>query len=167
MQKHKDSHLDHDLSPQVVDYIMTRFADKDAFFIETFELPEELGTVPCGLYGPLVGDAPVPDFVPACGVCSPCMFYGAGTLLCHVLRQGAHMERRGEREYKSRVVYKPARPSRQVTVIAGPHDGLPCVLFTAFGGPLTPKEPNDPTLAPDKREESEKFWREHALVQIS
>lgn len=140
MQKHKDSHLDHGLSPAVVDYIMARFAERDAFFLETFELPPELGTVPCGLYGPVMGD-------------------DAMLVADMVLRQ-----RRGDRAYESNVVRAPSRPTRTVTVIAGPHDGLACVLFTAFGGPVTPKEPGDPTLAPDKVDESTKFWSVHALA---
>jgi hypothetical protein len=51
---------------------------------------------------------------------------------------------RGERTWKSRTVTldKP-RSSRLVTVIAGPHDGEPCVLFTAYGGPTAPREPAD------------------------
>jgi hypothetical protein len=147
MQQHKESHLDHGLSPAVVDYIFKRFADRQAFFIETFELPEEYGTVPCGLYGPAMGDGPIMDLHTES---SP---YWA-----------PYYAKRGNREYASRVINKGARPTRMVTVIAGPHEEHACILYTAFGGPITPKEPNDPTLAPDKREESEKFWREHALV---
>jgi hypothetical protein len=41
----------------------------------------------------------------------------------------------------------------------------PCMLYTAFGGPLAPKEPGDPTLKDSEREESEKFWSQHALVE--
>lgn len=53
------------------------------------------------------------------------------------------------------------RQVRTVTVIAGPHDGQPCVLFTAFGGPLAPQEPGDPGCKdPDA---SRAFWAEHAL----
>lgn len=141
MIKHKESHLDHGLSPAVVDYIMTRFADRAAFFIETFELPVELGTVPCGLYGPIMGDGPITD---------DCPFL--------------HEEKRGNREYTSRGIKTDTRQVRTVTVIAGPHEEHACILYTAFGGPITPKEPNDPTLAPDKLDESRKFWSEHALA---
>jgi hypothetical protein len=138
MLKHKDSHLDHGLSPEVVDHIFERFTGRrEGFFIETFELPPELGTVPCGLFGPVMGDAPITN---------------------------AAMVIRGNRTHVSRVLNAAPRPTRTVTVIAGPHDGFPCVLYTAFGGPSTPKEPNDPTLAEDKREESAKFWSEHALA---
>lgn len=41
-------------------------------------------------------------------------------------------------------------------------DQLNC--YTAFGGPLAPKEPGDPTLKPEERAKSEAFWREHALA---
>jgi hypothetical protein len=37
-----------------------------------------------------------------------------------------------------------------------------CILFTAFGGPPTPQEPDDPTCKDP--EASEKFWSEHALT---
>ncbi len=35
----------------------------------------------------------------------------------------------------SRLVDHALRPTRFVTVIAGPHDGHACVLYFAFGGP--------------------------------
>jgi hypothetical protein len=38
-----------------------------------------------------------------------------------------------------------------------------CILYTAFGGPLTPKEPGDATLSGEERQESFKFWSQHAL----
>jgi hypothetical protein len=184
MIKHKDSHLDHALTEAQVNHILERFAQKDSFFIETFELPEDLGTVPCGLFGPTVGDKPVhEDFV----------FYAS----------------RGARAYKSRLIDELARPTRTVTVIGGGHDERvdegtpgavrkyltdatpiwvithPCVLFTAFGGPLAPKEVGDlraqcaavkadtglddllkaQQLAQleQKLVESTNFWGEHAL----
>lgn len=137
MIKHEDSHLDHGLTADQVAHIFARFADRSEFFIETFELPEELGTVPCGLYGPAMGDQPIVV---------------------------AFRQRRGTRQHESRLVAAPTRPTRTVTVIAGPHADLPCVLFTAFGGPLTPKEDADPTLRDDERAASEAFWSEHALA---
>lgn len=131
-----DSHLDHGLSPSHISFLSGLFAGRDAFFIETVTLPDDLGPVPCALFGPIMGDAPITE---------------------------ARMECRGTREYTSRVIVSSPRMVRTVTVIAGPHNGLPCILYTAFGGALSPKEPNDPTLAPDKREESEAFWKVHAL----
>lgn len=116
MKKLADSHLDHSLDDKQIEHIFERFANRTAFFIETFELPEELGTVPCGLHGPLMDDPPVLD---------------------------ARLGMRGTRTYPSRLVQRPTRQTRKVTVIAGPHDGYDCVLYTAFGGPLTPKEPGE------------------------
>lgn len=136
MIKHADSHLDHGLTPAQVDHILNRFGDRIAFFIETFELPLELGFVQCGLYGPAMGDAPVSD-------------------------DDVMLDKRKGREWESRFVTEPTRPTRTMTVIAGPHLGHPCVLFTAFGGPLAPQEPGDPDCK--DLEASQKFWSEHAL----
>jgi hypothetical protein len=149
MQRHKDSHLDHSLTAEQVAFLLKVFADRTAFFIETIELPEHLGTVPCGLYGPIMGDAPIED-------------------------RWVEQRRRPPREYTSRVLARHEYPGgfpgpqaavrqvRQVTVIAGPHDGLPCVLYTAYGGPCAPQEPNDPGCR--DRAASEAFWSQHALV---
>jgi hypothetical protein len=139
MEIHKDSHLDHGLSSEQLLYIINKFTGRTGFFIETIQLPTTLGSVDCGLYGPTMGDDPVPAIAVA-------------------------YAKRVPREYTSRVIVKPARKTQLVTVIAGPHDNLPCVLYTAFGGPKTPKEPNDPTLKPEEREESIAFWAEHALA---
>ncbi len=136
LEKHADSHLDHNLTAAQLDAILVLFADKDAFFVATVELPSELGTVPCGLHGPLIGDPPVPE--------------------TEVTR-----EARGVRAWTSRLVDRSPRPTRLVTVIAGPHDGRPCVVYTVFGGPISPQEPGDPTCK--DLAASEAFWREHAL----
>lgn len=134
-----DSHVDHGLTPAQVDYLSKRFADRKAFFIESIDLPEDLGTVPCGLYGPIMGDAPVPE--------------------AEVVYQ-----KRGARKHESRMVKRPLRPCRTVTVVAGPHNGEACVLYTAFGGPRTPKEPRDETVTPEERDFCTKVWAEHALA---
>lgn len=141
MKLHAESHLDHGLSQAVVDHLLEKFADRSAFFIETVTLPPELGEVPSGLYGPEAGDPPVPE-------------------------SDVHYALRGARTYTSRLIRRPGRTTRQVTVIAGPHDGLPCVLYTAFGGPQTPQEPGDPELPEAKREASQKFWAQHALASV-
>lgn len=181
MIKHADSHVDHGLTEAQIAYLLQRFADRNAFFIETIELPLELGEAPCGLYGPTMGDPPVAD---------------------HEVTR----ESRGTRTWTSRLVARPPRPTRKVTVIAGPHeepcttcrgnlahlvdrepDPHPviaaslgpwvgcdhcdsqgvlkhaCVLYTAFGGPLTPQEPGDPGCK--DLEASWRFWREHALAR--
>jgi hypothetical protein len=133
------SHLDHGLTEAQVAHIGQRFAERDSFFIETFELPEELGTVPCGIHGPIMGDAPVDE--------------------AEVTYQV-----RGERLFSSRMIAKEERKVRTVTVIAGPHEDQACVLFTAFGGPLAPREPEDVSIPSDEeRAKSRAFWAQHAL----
>ncbi len=151
MKKHTESHLDHNLTDAQIAFVLARFADRAAFFIEAVTLPDELGTVPCDLHGPLTGDPPVPE--------------------AEVARA-----KRGSRAWTSRLVERPAKPSRVVTVIAGPHEetcprcagsgvwyglAIPpdnpwecrdcvggklkhaCILYTCYGGPLAPQEPGD------------------------
>lgn len=139
MKLHADSHVDHGISLELQGHLLERFAGKSAFFIAQVDIPAEYGPAQCGLYGPTMGDAPVAE--------------------SEVTRVA-----RGNRAYTSRIVARPQRPVRSVTVIAGPHDGEPCVVYTMFGGPLAPKEPDDPTLAPEDRDRSIEFWREHALA---
>lgn len=134
MKRIPESHLDHGLTAAQIDYVFERFADRVGFFVGTCELPAELGTVPCGLHGPLMGDAPVTD---------------------------AELTPRAGRAWPSRLVDHPPRPTRLVTVIAGPHEGEPCALYTAFGGPLAPQEPGDPNCRDVAA--SETFWAVHAL----
>jgi hypothetical protein len=138
MIKHQASHVDHGLTEAQFSYLLDHFADRDSFFIETLTLPRELGTVPCGLYGPLMGD-------PSIGETE--VTYG----------------RRGDRAWESRLVDLPPRQQHEVTVIAGPHDGQACVLYTAFGGPPAPQEPGDPGCKDPTA--SATFWREHALAR--
>lgn len=137
----KDSHIDHSLTQAQLDHITTRFAGRTAFFIETFELPSSAGTVPCGLYGPSMGDSPVDD---------------AGDL-------EVHWDFRGDRKWKSRLIAAPTRPTQLVTVIAGPHDAEPCVMYTAFGGPCAPQEPGDPGCRDFAA--SVDYWLDHALAR--
>lgn len=184
MKLHKESHVDHGLTEAQVAHLLERFADREAFFIETTELPTELGAAPCDLFGPLVGDEPVPE------------------------SEVTYMAR-GARAWKSRTIAVAyPRTSRKVTVIAGPHDeacdpahhwpkqcilceGIgkvhhACILFTAYGGPLAPREPGDLEseiehvrgLAPSpghftlladldrKLAASRAFWSEHALITL-
>lgn len=139
MIRHADSHLDHALTEAQIAHVLEKFATREGFFHESIELPEDLGTVPCGLHGPSVGDEPIVE-IPDGEV---------------------SYERRGDRAWRSRIVDRPARPTRLLTVIAGPHEGLPCVLYTAFGGPTAPQEPGDPDCRDP--EASRQFWAVHAL----
>lgn len=140
LKLHSESHLDHSLTKPQIEHLLALFKDRDGFFIETVTLPENLGTVPCGLFGPLVGDVTVPE--------SEVIY-----------------ERRGNRPQVSRLVNRQPRPTRQVSVIAGPYREETCVLYTAFGGPVAPFEPGDPALKEADREKSLAFWKEHALAK--
>lgn len=139
LEIHAESHLDHALTPAHVSWLLKEFEGKQGFFIASLEIPADLGPLPCGLYGPLVGDPPVPEAE---------VTYAA----------------RGTRTWPSRLSRFAIRESRMVTVIAGPHDGRACVLFTAYGGPLAPREPGDPSLKGDELEEAQAFWKNHALA---
>ncbi len=240
MKLHKESHLDHGLNARQLAHILLKFDARKSFFIETVTLPDDLGTVACGLYGPIMGDRPITD-------------------------EDTYRERRGDRKYESRMlrsgrlhwdsVRQTKRYVNTVSVIAGPHeeecesshvpehghklrtDGCDgtgkidcagmhagaawreetchkcngtgrlkydCILYTTFGGPVSPREPGDIraemqkleevrreyfeafqvgkateelkvqeqaahakiiALRP-KREESDKFWSEHALITL-
>lgn len=133
-----DSHLDHLLSPAHLAWVMDRFGDRTAFFAETVELPEGLPELRSSLHGPAAGDAPVPE------------------------EECTHLAR-GGRGGPSRLCARPRRPTRLLTVVAGPHGAHPCVLYTAFGGPPAPREPWDPSLDDSERAASVAFWSEHAL----
>lgn len=156
MKLHRDSHTDHALTPAQLSYVLERFGDHQTPIKTTVEMPEDLGTAPCALYGPTVGDAAISE-----------------TEVTHA--------NRGSRAWTSRLVDRPARGSRMLTVIAGPHDGEPCVLYTVFGGPLAPREPGEVTRDLERAiasgagivaierlrtelGESEAFWSEHALA---
>lgn len=146
----EDSHVDHGLTPAMLEHIKRRFADREEFFIQTIELPAKddgspayLGDVECALVGPALGFDPITD---------------EDEIVNYVVRPG--------RKWASRVV-EWGRKERTllVTVIAGPHGDRPCVLYTAYGGPLAPREPGDPAIASwDELEASRRFWSEHALV---
>jgi hypothetical protein len=130
------SHVDHGLTSLILAYIIEKYQDKNEFFIDTFVLPETFGDVPCGLYGPIMGDEPV-------------------TADLTIQRAG--------RTWMSNMTTRPMRMVNTITVIAGPHgEDLPCILYTAFGGPLAPQEPGDPGCR--DLEASKKFWNEHALA---
>jgi len=133
-----DSHVDHALLPEHIAYILDRYGDREAFFIETIEMPDDLPGLPCTLHGSCMGDDPVPD-------------------------EECEMIVRGDRKGPSRMCARPSREVQTLTVIGGPHEDKPCVLYTAYGGPQAPREPWDPSLTPEAQRASEDFWAEHAL----
>jgi len=135
---HKDSHLDHGLTEAHLQMLRDRFADREGFFKETFEIPVGLAPLQCALHGPAMGDADVPE--------AECTY---------TLRNTGGRTRQCRRE---------PRETRLMTVIAGPHDGLGCVLYTSFGGPQAPRAPGDEDLKEEADiAESREFWSRHAL----
>lgn len=138
-----ESHLDHGLPPEAIEFIKKKYAGRNAFFIDTFTIPCEWADLKCQLRGPAVGDPAIPDSETFQAV-------------------------RGDRKYPSRMVRVGQKHTRLCTVIAGPHEDEKCLLFTAYGGPLAPRELNDPSIADDPAalEESRKFWRVHALASL-
>jgi hypothetical protein len=134
----KDSHVDHNLTEEHLEFIKERFGHLEEFFIETVEVPLHLPPLPCGLFGPLMGDEPVAE-------------------------HEVSYVRRGDRPGESRIVQRDVRRVRQMTVIGGPHEGA-IIMFTAYGGPCAPREPWDESLPDEEREESVTFWKVHALA---
>ncbi len=139
---HAESHLDHNLNAEHVEYILSAFADKTGLFTATLRLPEHLPDLMCDLHGPVMGDDPVPE-----------------SEVEYIVR--------GNRAGASRLTNRPPRPTRWLTVIGGPYGGEPCVLYTAYGspeGPLAPREPWDKSIPTEaEREASRAFWAVHAL----
>ena len=91
--------------------------------------------------------------------------------LTHLITTGPdddiRFEARPGRETLSRMVYgrRPESTSLITIGICVDDDGLNTV-FTAFYGELSPKEPSDPSLKEEEREESETFWATHALIPV-
>lgn len=134
------SHLDHNLTMAQLRFILKTFSERSEFFVESLELPEGLGTLECGLYGPKMGDEPIIS--------------------------AEYVQREG-RNWKSRCIKAPKRQTRIITVVAGPYKELPCVLYTVYGGPAMPREATDPALdtAPSSEAfDSREAWEVHALA---
>lgn len=135
-----ESHVDHVRTEHLL-LIQGRFAGRAGFGIETIEIPEGMPSLWCGLYGPVVGDEPVDE-------------------------RDVRYRNRDGRPNPSRTVDRPERLTRIMTVVFGPYQDHPCVLFTAYGGPAAPKEPLDPRLTDAERAESKRFWAQHALASV-
>ena len=136
-----ESHLDHGLGDDHIEFLKREFKGRKGFFIETFTLPVDLDPLKSGLYGPLSGDEPITE-------------------------DRVSYETRGDRPGESRMLKAPHRDTRTMTVIAGPDGDESCVLYTSYGGPNAPREPFDPAFAEDPKglAESKAFWAEHALA---
>jgi hypothetical protein len=135
-----ESHTDHGLLDCHWQFIQDEAAKlTEGVMITTLTLPNGMPPLQNALHGPSCGDVPV----------------GEGEVV---------YETRGDRPWADRLVDRPARPTRQLTVIAIPVDASnPDVLtmFTAYGGPMAPQHPEDPSNRDP--EGAKAFWAEHAL----
>jgi hypothetical protein len=139
-----DGHYDvHKLTPEHIEWLSSQPEVLAAKGPVTLTLPDHLPELPNAIVGPVMGDAPVSHDHPE--------IYSES--------------RGGGRNYDSKMMRGEHRTTKMITAITRPHKetGRP-FLITAFGGPLAPKEPNDPTLRDEEREESEAFWSQHALL---
>jgi hypothetical protein len=131
------SHVDH-LPRRVIDAAIAQIGQamvelaKSQVVIAQVRIPG--AQLPCGLYGPAMGDAAVDE-------------------------AEVRYAKRPGRDWASRLVDRPMRPSDLVTLVCGPYEGE-AVLYTAYAGAEAPREVNDPNAD----EASQSFWAEHALV---
>jgi len=137
-----DGHYDvHGLTKDHLDFIASHPEVLAAKGPVQLTLPEHLPEVPSSLKGPAAGHEPVGE------------------------QEVHYADRGGGRNIKSRMIHGEHGGTRTVTAIArpNPQTGKP-FLITAFGGPLAPKEVDDPTHTPESKEEAKKFWSQHALL---
>jgi len=134
-------HADHALTEAQRAHVeaQAEAAPDGRLWLAVLPLPAALGTAPCGLHGPSMGDPPVPE-------------------------AEVTYARRGDREQGSRLVARPPRPVASLVAI-GLRTGDAVAIFTAYGGTsIAPREPWN--VPPDEREalaEAEAFWAIHAL----
>ena len=135
------AHDDHPITDEQMKWIQTHpdlLAEPNGvFLIKVLEIPEELGTIPSGLYGPAAGDDPVKE-------------------------EDVFYKTRGEREIKSRKINLPNRPARNICIVGIKGK----VAFTIYGTQAnepSPKEPEDSFANDEEKQKSIDFWKEHAL----
>ena len=135
-------HADHGLTPEQRSFIeaaAAAAAPASGLFFLALELPPALGTVPCGIHGPSMGDAPVPA-------------------------AEVTWERRSPDRGLSRMCGRAPRPVRTVQVIGAWQGSEALTIYTAYGGPsVSPREITDKNLPPEAAEEALQFWAAHAL----
>ena len=135
-------HSDHNLPQETIDWGFDQLENflettQLPFCAHTFRLPDNLPDAENALYGPLAGDLPI-------------------------LESEVTYQQRGNRPWTDRLISKPLRFTRQLTIIGKAIEG-DLVAFTMHGGPLADKNPEDPTNT--NPEQSRKFWSEHALAR--
>lgn len=141
-------HRDHDLTEHALDRAEDALTDAlsgapdGEVRVAVFTLDADEPGIPCGLHGPAMGDTPVRDFE-------------------------VQMVARGTRPWPSRMLHCGALP-RTVwfgAVVGRSHNGS-VEVFTAYGGPIAPREPQDPSMTDEaERAYSRAFWAVHALTR--
>ena len=137
-------HADHGIASAQLSYIYDVLGTQveegtlnEGFFIQEVTLIPTMGTVPCGLHGPAMGDAPIKD-------------------------DEVTLEVRGDREWPDRLIKRDTREVdfvQAIGVVDEANDRV--ILFTLYGGPLAPQNAADPSNKDVAG--STKFWAEHAL----
>ena len=133
-------HGDHGVSQEIMLNAVKELAPGGGFFIGNVALPEGV-TLLSALYGPEMGDPPVPE------------------------ADVHYAKRSGDRPY-SRLVARPHRPVHRMTILGINAEGEIHVI-TAYGGlSVSPRELGDRGFS--SAEEYQKafaFWRDHALAE--
>lgn len=95
-----------------------------------------------------------------------CDLLGPSTGQAEVLELSAFYGVRPGRRWASRFVRAEPVATNVLTMVVGPHDGHPWVLYTLYAGPAAPREPGDLSLRTmEEIEASRAFWAVHALAQ--
>jgi hypothetical protein len=133
-----DSHVDH-LTPDCIAWLIKVYENQESenVVVDTLELPPELPALLCDLHGPATKEAPVSE-------------------------TEAYYAKRGNRSGDSRLCKRAPVETRTITVVFGPHEGN-TILYTAYPGPVAPREPWDTSLSETEVVASRAFWAEHAL----
>jgi len=138
-------HKDHGISDAQFDHIFQAISAKrrarSRFLLVKVTIPAELGSVPCGLHGPAMGDDPISDSE------------------VEYLVRGNDDD---PRTWADRMCSRPTRPVNYVQAIGMVSKaGDACTLFTVYGGPLSPQNPDDPNN--NDPQAAREFWAQHAL----
>jgi len=133
-------HADHGIAPEALAWIRLLLADNISpgtpFFIRELTLPDSVPPARNALYGPMCDDPPVPE-------------------------EAVTMRPRGDRPWADRTVAWPTRPTRTVQAIGRRGEDGNFTLYTVYGGPLAPQNPDDPGC--HDKAAAQAFWAGHAL----
>jgi hypothetical protein len=132
-------HADHGIPLEVIGWALASI-QAEGFFLKTLEIATYLPDLQSALYGPSAGDPPVSE------------------------DEAVYLQRSPDRPL-SRMVHRPLRPTRWLTII-GEMGSKDVHIYTAYGGPPAMREPGDPSMSNDEQGflEAAAFWKEHALA---